>query len=137
MATLIDARAAAASRRRIIGYWVTTVLLAAEMLLGGTWGILRIPYARDMMQHLGYPDYFPVLLGVWYTLGGIALLAPGFPRLKEWAYAGATFVYTGAIVSHLAVDDHVRMVVAPLFFLALTCTSWALRPPSRRLAAAR
>ncbi|SOJ52514.1 hypothetical protein MSIMFB_00030 [Mycobacterium simulans] len=137
MTTLIDAKAAAASRRRVIGYWVATVLLAAEMLVGGTWGILRIPYARDMMQHLGYPDYFAVLLGVWYTLGGVALLVPGFPRLKEWAYAGATFVYTGAVVSHLAVDDHVRMLVAPLLFLALAFTSWALRPTSRRLADAR
>jgi hypothetical protein len=46
-------------------------------------------------------------------------------------------VYTGAIVSHLAVDDHVRMVMAPLFFLVLTFASWALRPTSRCLAGPR
>ena len=137
MARLTDSRSAAPSRGRAIAYWVTTALLAAEMLVGGMWGILQIPYTRDMMQHLGYPDYFNVLLGVWYTLGGVALLVPGFPRLKEWAYAGATFVYTGAIVSHLAVGDHARMLVAPLFFLGLTCASWALRPAPRRLATAR
>lgn len=85
------------------------MLLAAEMLVGGMWGILRIPYAREMMAHLGYPGYFTELLGVWYVLGGVALLTQRFPRLKEWAYAGATFVYTGAIVSHLAVHDHLRM----------------------------
>jgi uncharacterized membrane protein YphA (DoxX/SURF4 family) len=99
-------------------------------------GILRIPCVREMMQDLGYPEYFVMLLGVWYTLGGVALLAPGFPRLKEWAYAGATFVYTGAITSHLAVDDAVRMLVAPSIFLGLTLASWALRPPSRRLPSA-
>ncbi|MGH3439370.1 MAG: DoxX family protein [Sciscionella sp.] len=139
MASLTDARTAAAtpSRGGAIAYWITTALLAAEMLVGGMWGILQIPYTRDMMQHLGYPDYFNVLLGVWYALGGVALLVPGFPRLKEWAYAGATFVYTGAIVSHLAVDDHVRMLVAPLFFLGLTCASWALRPMPRSLATPR
>lgn len=135
MSSVTDARTASAapSRNRAIAYWVTTALLAAEMLVGGAWGILRIPYVREMMLDLGYPDYFVVLLGAWYALGGVALLAPGFPRLKEWAYAGATFVYTGAIVSHLAVDDPVRMLVAPSLFLGLTFASWALRPPSRRL----
>ena len=134
MAILADSIAAVArSRSRAIAYWVTTVALAAEMLVGGMWGIMRIPYARDMMDHLGYPDYFTVLLGVWYALGGVALLAPRFPRLKEWAYAGATFVYTGAVVSHLAVDDPVRTVVAPSLFLLLTFASWALRPTPRLL----
>jgi uncharacterized membrane protein YphA (DoxX/SURF4 family) len=136
-ASLTEPHAASSFRPRLIAYWVTTVVLAGEMLAGGMWGILRIPYARDMMQHLGYPDYFTVLLGVWYALGGVALLAPGFPRLKEWAYAGATIVYTGAVVSHLAVDDQVRMLVGPLFFLCLTFASWALRPPSRRLPTTR
>ncbi|WP_253851517.1 DoxX family protein [Mycobacterium sp. 1423905.2] len=85
------------------------------------------------MQHLGYPSYFDVLLGVWYALGGLALLAPGFPRLKYWAYAGAIIVYTGAVVSHLAVGDPIRTSAGPVFFLILTFSSWALRPPSRRL----
>ena len=121
------------SRYRAITYWVSTALLAAEMLIGGAWGILRIPYVREMMEDLGYPDYFVTLLGVWYMLGAVALLAPRFPRLKEWAYAGATFVYTGAITSHLVTGDAPRTLVAPAVFLALAVASWALRPPSRRL----
>jgi hypothetical protein len=35
------------------------------------------------------------------VLGAVALLVPRRPLLKEWAYAGAFFTYTGAIVSHL------------------------------------
>jgi hypothetical protein len=138
MAGLTDARSAAVagSRYRAITYWISTALLAAEMLIGGAWGILRIPYVREMMQDLGYPDYFVMLLGVWYALGGVVLLAPGLPRLKEWAYAGATFVYTGAIASHIAMDDAVHTLVAPSVFLGLTFASWALRPPSRRLSSA-
>jgi uncharacterized membrane protein YphA (DoxX/SURF4 family) len=136
MASLNGPKAAVSvSRGRAICYWVTTFLLAAEMLVGGLWGILRIPYARNVMEHLGYPSYFAVLLGVWYMLGGVALLAPGFARLKEWAYAGAIFVYTGALISHLAVGDPVRTLAAPLLFIVLTITSWALRPQSRRLPA--
>jgi hypothetical protein len=38
---------------------------------------------------------------MWNMLGAAALLAPRFPRLKEWAYAGAFFVCSGAIVSHV------------------------------------
>ena len=53
------------------------------------------------MKHLGYPSYFLVLLGSWKVLGAVALLIPRHALLKEWAYAGAFFTYTGAIVSHL------------------------------------
>lgn len=118
---------------RTIAYWAATGVLGTEMLVGGMWGILGIPYAREMLHGLGYPDYFAALLGTWYLLGGLAILAPGFPRLKEWAYAGATFVYTGAVVSHLAVHDPVGKVLAPVVFLGVSFASWALRPASRRL----
>lgn len=131
--TLTKPTATGRASRQLVAYWVTTVVLASEMLAGGMCGILRIPFAREMVHHLGYPSYFDVLLGVWYALGGLALLSPGLARLKEWAYAGATIVYTGAVVSHLAVDDPLRTLVGPLLFLILTLTSWASRPPSRRL----
>src|SRR6185312_3994416 len=134
MATLTKQGAASTARVRAIVYWASTLLLCSELLAGGVWGIFQIPRTRVMLQHLGYPAYFNVLLGIWYALGGIALLTPRFPRLKEWAYAGVTFVYSGAIASHLAVHDSLSSVVPPAVFLALTFTSWAMRPGSRRLA---
>jgi uncharacterized membrane protein YphA (DoxX/SURF4 family) len=84
------------------------------------------------MEHLGYPGYFTTIIGVWYVLGGVALLIPRFPRLKEWAYAGLVFIYTGAVASHLAVGDPAVTVVAPLIFAGLVAASWAMRPPARR-----
>ncbi|WP_425304097.1 DoxX family protein [Brevibacillus brevis] len=33
-------------------------------------------------------------------LGAIALVIPGFPRLKEWVHAGIFFLMTGAALSH-------------------------------------
>jgi DoxX-like protein len=54
------------------------------------------------------------LIGVWYVLGGVALLVPRFPRLKEWAYAGLVFIYTRAVASHLAVGDPAVTLVAPI-----------------------
>ena len=84
------------------------------------------------MEHLGYPAYFMTIIDVWYMLAGVSLLAPRFPRLKEWAYAGLVFNYTGAAASHLAVGDPAVTLVAPIIFTALVVASWALRPSARR-----
>jgi uncharacterized membrane protein YphA (DoxX/SURF4 family) len=86
--------------------------------------------------HLGYPAYFATILGVWKLLGAIAVVVPGWPRLKEWAYAGFFFDPHGAAASRAFAGDGVAEqggVVAPLVFLALAMASWALRPPGRRL----
>lgn len=119
-------------RARRIAYWVATALVAAELAVGGAWDVLRTPYVRAVIQHLGYPDYFLVILGVWKMLGAGALLVPRFPRLKEWAYAGAVFNYTGAVASHLAIGDGAVAILYPIVQLALVIASWALRPAARR-----
>ena len=121
-----------AVRWRSAGYWLATLPVVAELGLGGIWDITRIPYVRDLVTHLGYPSYFLVLLGTWKVLGAIALLIPGRPLLKEWAYAGAFFVYTGAIASHLTTGYDVGEVGLLAVMTTLTVLSWALRPPSRR-----
>ena len=53
--------------------------------------------------------------------------------VKEWAYAGAFFTYTGAIVSHLTTGYDLGEVGLLAVMTALTMLSWALRPPSRRI----
>ena len=95
-------------------------------------GGLRRPPFIGIMEHLGYPAYVMTILGVWYVLAGVALLAPRFPRLKEWAYAGLVFTYTGAVASHLAVGDGADTLIGPVIFTGLAFASWALRPRSRR-----
>ncbi len=120
------------SRWRAVAYWVTTVLVTAELAGGGVWDVLRTPYVRAVVEHLGYPGYFLVILGIWKLLGAVALLAPRLPRLKEWAYAGAVFHYTGAVASHLVVGDGAAAIAYPLVQTALVGASWALRPPARR-----
>jgi DoxX-like family len=120
------------TRWRSVGYWLATAVVTGELALGGIWDIARIPFVADLVRHLGYPSYFLVLLGSWKVLAAVALLIPRRPLLKEWAYAGAFFTYTGAIVSHLATGYDLAEVGLLAVLTALTVLSWALRPPSRR-----
>ena len=120
-------------RNRAAFYWLATALLVSELVLGGIWDVLRVPRVRQVIERLGYPTYFLVILGVWKLLGAIALVIPRFPRLKEWAYAGVVFNLTGALISHVASGD---IEPGPMAYLVMligaTAASWFLRPPSRR-----
>jgi len=122
------------SRRHIIAYWVTTALVVFELVLGGAWDVLRVPQVRGLIERLGYPPYFLVILGIWKLLGAVALVIPRFPRLKEWAYAGVLFDLTGAVASLWAsgLIDAGTMAY-PIIMMCLAVASWEFRPPSRRL----
>jgi hypothetical protein len=125
------------SKLKTLGYWVTTGLIAAVLLFGGAIDVAHPPSAVAFLAHLGYPAYFAMLIGTWKVLGGMALLAPRWPRLKEWAYAGVFFDLTGAAVSHAASGDPAPRVLMPLVMAALAIASWSLRPPSRKLGIVR
>ena len=116
-----------------IAYWTTTGLVALPLLPGGAIDAIAAPGAVALLAHLGYPAYFATIIGVWKILGGLAVLAPRLPRLKEWAYAGIVFDFTGAAISHAVTGDGAAKVSVALVFTALTFASWVLRPESRRL----
>jgi hypothetical protein len=118
---------------RTIGYWAFTLIISFEMAAGGLWDLLRIEYVRVVMTHLGYPLYVLFIIGVWKIPCAAILLSPRLLRLKEWAYAGAVFNYTGAAASHFLAGDGPNKWVAPLIFAVFTLASWALRPRARRL----
>jgi hypothetical protein len=88
---------------------------------------------RDIFDHLRYPHYLLFILGVWKLPCAVTLFIPRFPRLKEWAYAGAFFNYTGAVASHLLVGDGPKSWLGPFVFAIITVASWGLRPPERRV----
>jgi uncharacterized membrane protein YphA (DoxX/SURF4 family) len=125
---------------KMIGYWVTTIIVTLELLAGGVTDLIHGPallFAGDpvvlVLAQLGYPVYLLTILGVWKLLGAVALLVPWFPRLKEWAYAGTFFVYVGAAASWAARGGGMGDLIVPLILAVLTLASWALRPPSRTL----
>jgi DoxX-like family len=124
-------------RVRTIAYWTFTLIIAWEMVAGSMWDLLQIEFTRAVFDHLGYPHYLLLIIGVWKLPCALALLAPRFERLKEWAYAGAFFNYTGAAASHFLVGDVGGKWFGPMIFGAITLASWALRPADRRLPPAR
>ena len=127
---------------RIVGtaYWAVTLLIAFETLVGGATDLIygrailvAGPPVADIVTALGYPVYILRILGFWKLLGGIVLLLPGYPRLKEWAYAGIFFELSGAAASWLMYKQDLGGAVAPAVLAFLTLVSWALRPQSRLL----
>ncbi|MEO1266609.1 MAG: DoxX family protein [Myxococcota bacterium] len=118
---------------KTIAYWIITALVAFVFFGSGAANAAQVPEVLENITRLGYPAYFAVILGSWKILAALALLAPGLPRLKEWAYAGLTFAMSGAFISHVASGDPIGASIPPLIVLALVWASWALRPESRRL----
>src|SRR6185436_3468031 len=128
----------ATARAASVAYWICTALIAFVFVSGGLAYALGVPDVVAGVIQLGFPLYFVQMLGVWKVLGGLAILAPGLPRLKEWAYAGIFFDLTSASVASAAMGAAIGAewwhVLAPLMVAAIMVGSWALRPSSRRLA---
>ena len=120
-------------RKWLIAYWVATVFLAVNAVVAGAMDILRIQPLFGLLLHLGFPAYFATILGIWKVLGAVALLAPRYPLLKEWAYAGMFFDFSGAVAAHSATGDGIVSCVGPVVSIGALVASWYLRPQSRRL----
>jgi hypothetical protein len=117
-------------------YWGLTGLFCAAFTAGGLAHVTRAEAMAESMAALGFPLYVMSILGVAKLLGVVALLVPGQPFLKEWAYAGFAFDLLGAIASHLFAGDPASSVVPPIGLLLIGAGSYHLRPASRRLVAA-
>jgi hypothetical protein len=120
-------------RIRIITYWTATFVVVFELAAGSVWNLLQIEWIRVQLNHLGYPLYYADITGLWQIGGAAAIIAPRFPRLKEWAYAGAFFTWSGAVASHLLAGDGASAWLMPVVFSLFAIGSWALRPADRRL----
>jgi len=120
-------------KRKLIWYWIITILLSFCIFFGGLAQALQLKEVLQGFKPLGYPTYFISLIGVWKVLGVIAILIPKFPLLKEWAYAGIFFTMTGAVISHIASDDIHMQIISPIVLAVFTVLSWYLRPASRKI----
>jgi uncharacterized membrane protein YphA (DoxX/SURF4 family) len=122
------------TKRDTVIFWISTALFCAFILTSAIPNILSSAEWVTVFQQLGYPAYLLPFLGIAKLLGVIALLVPGFPRIKEWAYAGFVFDLLGAIYSGLAVAGFDPMMLTLLIPVTLLIGSYVFH--HRRLAAA-
>ncbi len=125
-------------KRKLIIYWVTTILMSVGMFSSGLAQIIHAKQMIDLVVPLGYPIYFLSIIGVWKILGVITVLSPGLKLLKEWAYAGFFFLMTGAVISHLASGDFgVKAILGPSMQTIFIILSWYFRPANRKIISVR
>jgi len=109
-----------------IFYWLVTILFALVMLSSAIPNIMSTKTWEDILKGLGYPLYMLPFLGVAKLIGIIIILIPGFPRLKEWAYAGFVIDLAAATYSIIAVGTPFSMWWSMLLFFALAFGSYYL-----------
>jgi hypothetical protein len=120
-------------KRNKIIYWVSTLWLSLGMVSSGIVQLIGSTEETAFIINLGYPSYFLTIIGAWKILGVIAILAPKFPLLKEWAFAGFFFMMTGALFSHIATGAPINEFFPPLLLIVLTIVSWYYRPADRKI----
>jgi uncharacterized membrane protein YphA (DoxX/SURF4 family) len=111
-------------------FWVTTGIVSAMMLMSSGMYLTKNPQLTEGFKVLGYPMYMLYILGLAKLLAAIGLLQPMFPKLREWAYAGLTFTFIGAIWSHLATGTP---FVMPLVFLVVLAVSYVYNMRLRKV----
>jgi uncharacterized membrane protein YphA (DoxX/SURF4 family) len=116
---------------RKLTYWVSTGVLVALAALAAFTYLSGSPQAVQGFAHVGYPQQLRVILGIAKFLGAVALVVPGLPKLKEWAYAGFTFAWISAVVAHYLAKDGPK-AFTPLILLVFLVFSYVTRPESRQ-----
>lgn len=105
-------------------FWTTTILI---VLFEGVIPAFttNTQLAIDGVRHLGYPDYFRIMLSVFKVCGALVLILPFIKgNIKEWAYAGFGFTFISAAVSHAAVDGVDGQTIFPLVMLLMLVVSY-------------
>jgi hypothetical protein len=105
-------------------YWTSTTLI---FLMDGLMPALtsHTDLAKEGIRHLGYPDYFRVMLTVFKVIGALLLILPFVKgQYKEWAYAGFAFSFIAAAASHWIVDGFTGQTIFPLVAFAILAVSY-------------
>ncbi len=106
-------------------YWIFTILLLLIMLPGAVMDVINSQNVVDFMHvKLGYPNYVAPFLGVAKILGCVAILIPGLPKVKEWAYAGLVFDISGALYSGIAAGFAVKDWGMLVLFLGIVIAAY-------------
>jgi putative oxidoreductase len=110
-------------------YWVATLIFCGMMLMSA-YNLVLTDNMVGAIQHLGFPDYFRIELGIAKGVGAIVLLIPGLPlQAKRFAYAGFTIALVSAIIAHTAVGDPAAAPLKAGILLVLLAISYFYMQP--------
>jgi hypothetical protein len=115
---------------RNIAYWASTGVIAALMCFAAFTYLSGGPQVVEGFARVGYPQQLRIILGIVKPLGAIALLIPGYLRLKEWAYAGFTYAWVCAFFAHY-LSGQKSEAMFPVALLVLLVVSYMTRPANR------
>ena len=115
---------------RKIAYWASTGVIAALMCFAAFTYLSGGPQVVEGFARVGYPQQLRIILGIVKPLGAIALLIPGYLRLKEWAYAGFTYAWICAFFAHY-LSGQKSEAMFPVVLLVLLVVSYMTRPANR------
>ena len=115
-------------------YWIITGIFAAFLTFGSVFNVMSAPPAVELIVNkLGFPPFMVPFVGVMKILGCIAILIPGYPRIKEWAYAGLAYDLGVAVIAHIAIAAPISEwggLFLPLLFLAASYILYHKTKPS-------
>ena len=114
-------------------YWGSTVLLAV-MMAGLAFAYFTQPFFVAAFEHLGYPQYFRVMLALAKAVGAILLVATVPERLKTFAYDGFAIMFACGAFAHAAAGDPPARLSAALIAMTLLIVSYVTREKLRTLA---
>ena len=104
-------------------YWIFTALFIAFMLATSLSQVLSAKGTEDVMNTLKMPLYLLPLLGISKLIAIVAIAVSGYPKIKEWAYAGFMFDFIVATYSMIAVGgtiDKWGFMILPILLCGLS-----------------
>ena len=107
-----------------ITYWLITGFISFMMIMNGVMYLGKNQQVMDSIQQNGIPYSFIQLLGVAKILRAFALLFSRWKTLKEWAYAGFTFTFIGAIWISYSMNQTIIPALIAVFLLATSYRIW-------------
>lgn len=104
-------------------YWIFTGLFIAFMLITSLSQVISTKGTEDVMNTLKMPLYLLPLLGISKLIAIVAIAVSGYPKIKEWAYAGFMFDFIVATYSMIAVGgtiDKWGFMILPILLCGLS-----------------
>jgi len=109
-----------------IFYWITTGLLALLMAFSSISSLVNSSQAVEFFKSINMPAYLISFLSVAKLLGVLGILIPGYPRIKEWAYAGLIFDLIGALWCNYSSSKSTANWFPMIIFIGIAFASYFL-----------